>query len=126
MNSPLTFKDGASAFEYTTKYFSGARLAKNEAIYGLVTEVDRAAPGDAHDLFILKVSIQKKTFFSSKTEVLTVDGFIHPDANFDLEVGDLVLWGCIDKDATPFPYGVIVHKCELFLDANNKQFVTVP
>jgi hypothetical protein len=125
MNSPLTFKDGASAFEYTTKYFSGARLEKNEAIYGLVMEVDRASPGDAHDLFILKIGIQKKTLFSSKTEILTVDGFIHPDANFDLEVGDLVLWGCVDKDAEPYPYGVIVQKCELFLDADNKQFVTV-
>ena len=126
MTNPLTFKDGASAFEYTTEYFSGARLAKNEAIYALVIEVDRAGPFDAHDLFILKVAVEKKALFSSKTEILTVDGFVHPDANFDLDVGDLVLWSCIDKNSKPYPYGVIVQKCKLFLDAANKQFVTGP
>ena len=126
MDTPLKFRDGESAFEYTTKYFSGAKLGANEAIYALVMEVDRASPNDAHDLFILKIGIQKKTFFSSKIEILCVDGFKHPDANFELSVGDLVLWACIDKDAEPFPYGVILQKCELFLDPANKQFVTVP
>ena len=42
MQPPLTFKTGKDAFEYTTKYFSSAKLRKNDAIYGLVTRYNPA------------------------------------------------------------------------------------
>ena len=125
MNSPLTFKDGVSAFEYSTKFFSAGELKNNEAIYGLITHFEPAKSLLDEDEFILNVCVKKKGFFKSGKEILTVDAIVHPDANLDLGVGDLVLWGCVDLSAKPNPFGVIVFKCELFLDENNHQFVKV-
>ena len=126
MQNPLTFNSGADAFEYTTKFFSAGELRKNEAIYGLVTHFKPAPTLMDDDEFILSVSVKKKGLFKSRNEILSVEAIVHPDANLDIKVGDLFLWGCADPSAKPNPFGVIVQKCELYLDENNQQFVTVP
>ena len=128
MQPPLTFKTGKDAFEYTTKYFSSAKLRKNDAIYGLVTRYNPALAPIKVDEFVVSVSVKKKGLFSSGSEILSVAAILDPDAMFrlDIKIGDLVLWGCVDPSSKPNPFGVIVEKCQLYLDDNNEQFVIAP
>lgn len=126
MQNALTFKTGADAFEYTTKYFSGGEIIQNEALYGLVTAYHPSNDDIDDDEFSIKVSVLKKGFFRNTRENIIVDAIIHPDLNVEINVGDLVLWGCSDPLAKPNPFGVIVKKFKLNLAPDNQQFEAVP
>ena len=126
MQNILTFKTGADAFEYTTKFFSGGEIKQNDALYGLVTAYHPDQDGINDDEYTVKVSVLKKGFFKSGRENKLVDAIIHPDLNVEINVGDLILWGCADALAKPNPFGVIVKKFKLNLATDNQQFESVP
>lgn len=113
----LKFKSSEAAFEYVKEYFSSHKLKKGNSYIGIVRLVDNTATPTT---YMVEVACIFGKFFKKQNSTI-VAALKHPDLDFDIVNGDLVVFGMDDK-INEFETGFILHKLIPELDESLNQF----
>ena len=114
----LFFKSNEAAFEYACKFFKD-EIIEGMTNYGIILHIDTKL--EPYTYLIKIASSQQIKDFDSKG--ILVVGVRDPENKSDLNLGDLVLWGCNDKVSAQFPMGYIVEKASRIYDLETNQFI---
>jgi len=126
----LTFKSGPDALDYVEKFFGHDQISPNCTCYGVIKFIDRSGSPDVFMIEVVALTANiitskvalKRNLQLSKVGRVPVSATTHPELDADLEIDDLVVWGCLEA-REKFPIGVILHKCKLEMDEKTKQFL---
>jgi len=113
----LPFKTSDDALDYVERNFDKRPIKKGVSLIGVVRETSKI---DGTQSFLVEVNASFGVF-RKRTKRELVVGQIHPELEHEIQVGDLVNWGCLTHNSK-LPAGFILHKLVPELDLSTGLF----
>ena len=117
MSNQLPFKNSDEALEYVERFFDARSIKRGVSLIGVVRKVKSF---NKTPVFLIEVNVTSGIFKKSNRREI-VAGAIHPELNCQIQVGDLVNWGC-DKKQKELSSGFILDKLLPELDLHTGMF----
>jgi len=117
MSNLLPFKTSDDALDYVERFFDARPIKPGVSLIGAVRKLKSF---NETQVFLIEVNVTSGIFKKSNRREI-VAGAKHPELNCEIQVGDLVNWGC-DKKQRELSSGFILDKLLPELDLDTGMF----